>query len=392
MAQAANQLLDALSDTQREQATWPFPSNDERRLWFYTPTNHGGLPLTEMDSVQHRLVWRLLATGLSEPGYNTAAVIVGLENVLDYTEGFGADFGRGTGRGRDPLLYWISIFGEPAAGGTWSWRFGGHHISLHFTIVDGRVRSTTPCFFGADPASAPLLGPHLHRPLAAVEDLARELVHSLDDAQRSAAVRSSAPPPDLIGVNRTTLTEGDQSLPLPLLWRGRLEEALDQMFEKWQERLEASLGGDPQELAGLSYSATPKGLGAASMSSDQQEILRALLGTYVGRIHDDLADGQLAKVAGDAVSNLHFLWAGGIEVGAPHYYRVQGGDLLVEYDNAQRDGNHIHTVWRDLSMEPHGDFGGDPLAEHYAHQHGAHHHGAHQHGADHHEHEHGHDH
>ena len=60
----------------------------------------------------------------------------------------------------------------------------------------------------------------------------------------------------------------------------------------------------------------------------------------------------------------------GIEPGQPHYYRVQGGTLLAEYDNTQRGVNHVHTVWRDLSSDTSGDFGGmfegDVLADHYA--------------------------
>jgi hypothetical protein len=35
--------------------------------------------------------------------------------------------------------------------------------------------------------------------------------------------------------------------------------------------------------------------------------------------------------------------------------------LLIEYDNAQRAGNHAHSVWRD----PDGDFGVDVLGEHH---------------------------
>lgn len=358
MVEAANDLLSSLDNDQRSAACWSL-DDPERRLWFYTPTDHGGLPLTDMDSKQHRLVWRLVAAGLSEAGYNTAAVIVGQENVLDRAENFGVDFGRD--RGRDPLLYWIALFGEPSTNGTWAWRFGGHHVSLNFVVANGRVVSATPSFFGADPASVPLLGPHLHRPLAAVEDLGRELVRSFDGTQQQSAILSTAPPADLIGVNRTELAEGDHTMPLPLLWRGRFEQALDTLLGKMQTGLEASLGGTPEELARLAFSATPKGLAAAAMSSAQQEILSSLLLTYIGRIHDDLADEQFAKVTGHGLEHLHFLWAGGTEVGEPHYYRIQGGDLFVEYDQAQRGGNHVHTVWRDLSM----DFGGDPLADHY---------------------------
>jgi hypothetical protein len=82
---------------------------------------------------------------------------------------------------------------------------------------------------------------------------------------------------------------------------------------------------------------------------------------YVGRIHDDLADGQKSLIDGHHFDDLHFMWAGGIEKGEPHYYRFQGSRLFVEYDNTQRGVNHIHSVWRDLEF----DFGGDPLAHHY---------------------------
>lgn len=356
MAAGARELLGALSADQAAAARWAM-DDVERRTWFYTPTDHGGLSLAEMTGAQHRLVWRLIASGLSTPGFNTAALIVGQENLLDALDGFTAGFGRE--RGRDPLLYWIAIFGEPSDQGAWAWRFAGHHLSLHFTIVDGEPVSATPCFMGADPASAPLLGPHLHRPLAAAEDLGRELVRSLREPQVSAAVVSSAPPPDLIGVNRTSISEGDRSLPLPLLWRGRFEAEIDAQLGAMQSELESSLGGSPDELAGLAFSRRPKGIAATELDDAQGEILGELLLAYLGRIDDELADVQLARVA-ESREALHFLWAGSTEPGQPHYYRIQGGDLLIEYDSAQRGGNHVHTVWRDLRF----DFGGDPLAEH----------------------------
>src|SRR3712207_8254612 len=37
---------------------------------------------------------------------------------------------------------------------------------------------------------------------------------------------------------------------------------------------------------------------------------------------------------------LHFAWEGPTAPGGRHYYRVQGDDLLVEYDNTSEDGNH----------------------------------------------------
>ena len=169
---------------------------------------------------QQQLAMRLLATGLSRAGYVTASTIMGLENVLDELEGWRASFGHE--RGRDPGRYYVRIFGQPGAD-SWSWRFGGHHVSVHHTVVGGELRAFTPCFLGADPARSPLLGPHELRPLAACTDLAFELLRSLTDAQRSVAVLSPVPPIDLVGANRTTLAEGDGPLRLALVWRNAVE-------------------------------------------------------------------------------------------------------------------------------------------------------------------------
>jgi hypothetical protein len=185
MADAARAWLDSLDDTQRAAAGLPWPSDEERHRWYYTPTDHGGLPLARMRPAQQRRAMRLVAAGLSRPGYVTVATIIGLENVLDELEDWQVDWGRE--RGRDPQLYWLRVFGEPGAYGAWSWRFGGHHVSVQHVVIDGRIQASTPCFLGADPARSPLLGGHLLRPLGAAEDLARDLVRSFDDEQAARA-------------------------------------------------------------------------------------------------------------------------------------------------------------------------------------------------------------
>lgn len=366
MIAAAQELLASLSDDQRERAVWAFPSDEERHLWFYTPTDHGGLALSEMRPAQHRLVQRLLATGLSPRGYNTAALIQGQENVLDHLEGFRVNFGRE--RGRDPFMYWIAFFGTPGGDEPWGWRFGGHHLSLNFTLIDGRVRSSSPYFIGSDPAAAPLLGPHVHRPLGGLEDLGRELARSLNADQAGRAILAPVPPLDLVTSNRSVIAEGDMPLPLGDIWRTRFEGELERLMVDMDQNAAETIGLQPDHVEAVRFSVAPKGIAAAALAEDQQEILRSLLVAYVGMIHDDFADREAAKFAGDGLDQLHFVWAGGIEVGQPHYFRIHGGDLFAEYDCAQRNGNHVHTVWRDLS----NDFGGDSLAEHYANGH-AHH-------------------
>ena len=82
------------------------------------------------------------------------------------------------------------------------------------------------------------------------------------------------------------------------------------------------------------------------------------------RASRDLAtfDRSKLKAIQDASEEkLHFAWAGGLEPGQGHYYRIQGPTFLMEYDNTQDKANHIHSVWRDLR----NDFGEDLLRKHY---------------------------
>ncbi len=130
--------------------------------------------------------------------------------------------------------------------------------------------------------------------------------------------------------------------------------------------MEEAIGLRAEHLDALSLTTAPKGLRAAELRGTQRDLLRQLLDVYVGRVPDELIDAEAAKYAGDdALDALCFAWAGGLEPGQPHYYRIQGTRLLAEYDNTQRGVNHVHTVWRDLD----DDFGGDALAHHYAHVH-----------------------
>jgi Protein of unknown function (DUF3500) len=310
MAAAAAGWLASLGPEQRAKACYPFPADEERTTWYYTPTERGGLPLAEMGPVSQRLAHRLVASGLSEGGYNTAATVMGLENVLDAKEGWrrGYDGRTVPHRGRDPQLYFVSVFGDPGAG-SWGWRVGGHHVALNYTLASDGGISASPLFLGANPATSRLVGPGVLRPLAAEEDLGRELLDALAPDQRAKALLSETAPGDILQRN------------LPF----------------------ARVG-------------PPEGLAAAGMLPQQRELLAGLLRQYFDRLPAPLAAREAGRAlgeGGDGLEVVHFGWAGSSEPGGPHYYRIQGPGLLIEYDNVQDGANHVHSVWRD----PDGDFG-----------------------------------
>jgi uncharacterized protein DUF3500 len=355
---ACGEWLTSLGPRQRAQATFapPGQSEQERLRWFYTPTDHGGLPLTEQRPHQQGLAMKMLATALSEPGYVTVATIMGLENILDRLEGWSRRFGRD--RGRDPAMYSLSVFGTP--GDTlWGWRFGGHHISISQLISNGLIVSTTPFFLGADPAEAPLIGGTL-RPLGSLQDVALDLVASLDKSQVEQAVIYAKAPPDIIGGTRPRLTDGDQRVEMDDLYRRPLPdpreaEALEQL--DLAQRTEFTADDEPH----LALTATPSGIAGSDMTSGQRGTFRLLLEQHFARVPDVLANTHRARYETDEqLGALRLAWAGELSAGEPHYYRVQGPGILLEYDNTQRGSNHIHSAWRD----PQGDFGADFLAAH----------------------------
>ena len=366
MAEAAQAWLERLDDGQRLTAQWAGPADQaseaERRRWFYTPTDHGGLTLHQQRPAQQRAAMTLVAAGLSLAGYVTVATIMGLENILDRVEGFATRFDRE--RGRDPGLYYLRVFGTPGDAGAWGYQFGGHHVSLNNLVVDGELAATTPCFMGADPAVSPLLGGALSRPLARVEDLARELVRSLPPELRQQAVLRPRAPSDLVTANRTAVSEGDRVIPLAGIWRGRFGDPAEQdKLEALSDSIDDAAGYTSADHAALAYSAVPKGVPGSKLDAGQRDLLRSLLGTYFGRVPDSVS--PMTAYDDAALGAVSLAWAGPLEPGAPHYYRLQGPRLLIEWDNTQRDANHAHSVWRN----PEADFGLDSLTRHRAAHH-----------------------
>jgi hypothetical protein len=310
MAEAATGLLASLDADQRARANFDFESVERTRFHFIPIESfeRRGVMLEEMSAAQRERAHDLLRAGLSQRGYLTANQVMELEDVLQALEGGGR-----LARDRDQYLF--SIFGTPSTDGTWGWRFEGHHISLHFTIVGGATAVGSPAFVGANPAEVREGPQRGRRVLGDREDAARALVQSLDDARLERALIAVEAPRDI-------------------------------------------LTGNAVEVDPLS----PVGIEASALTADQRGLLMELIDVYIGLMADDIAGQRMQRLMTSDTGRITFGWAGSIEPGEPHYYRVQGPTFLVEYDNTQNEANHIHSVWRDFD----GDFGRDLLREHRA--------------------------
>ncbi|HST59333.1 MAG TPA: DUF3500 domain-containing protein [Longimicrobium sp.] len=311
MAETARTFLSTLNDRQRAVASLSFDHPD-RTGWAYVPQRRIGITLGAMDAGQRAAAFELLGTGLSERGSGLARGIIELEGILRELEGASS-----WGPRRDPELYYLALFTGPGGPHPWGWSFEGHHLSVNVTDLGPHGQIVAPLFMGADPARVPS-GPQAGtRLLAAEEDLAFELLHMLDPAQRARATIAA------------------------------------QTFGEILTRSAPVVG--PMAFAGLP---------AAEMTIAQQRQLRRLLELYAGRMADSSASRQLQRIEQAGFERLHFAWAGAHQLRQPHYYRIHGPTVLVEYDNTQDGANHVHTVWRDLE----NDFGGDLLRRHYARQ------------------------
>ncbi len=305
MAAAADAWLASLSDEQRAKATFEF-KDEERENWHYIPKERNGVSLKDMRTDQRQLAHALLSTGMSHSGYVKAVTIMSLERILWELENKSPN--------RDSEKYHVSVFGKPSADKTWGWRVEGHHLSVNFTIIGGKIVTSTPSFFGANPGVVKAGSRKGLRALGREEDLGRALVTSLNDAQKKKAIIMDKAP-------REILTGGQRKV-------GPLEAV---------------------------------GVPASELNADQKKQLRKLIEEYVNRHRPALAEADLKKIEDTGFDSILFAWAGPTEVGKGHYYRVQGKTFVMEFANTQNGANHPHASWRDFE----NDFGLDLLREHY---------------------------
>ena len=285
MAAAAQRFLDALSTPERSRSVFAFVGAERTRWHWTTPAAvpRNGVALRDMRNEARVAALALLRSSLSADGYAQAVQIIALQLEL----------------GQDDGLYYVSIFGTPGEG-LWGWRFEGHHLSKHFTVIEQRV-TMTPFFTGAWPTQTSAN----QRAMPREEDAARELVRSISEDQRKTAVFQTASLTQHVTQNAVRVAA------LPAV-----------------------------------------GITMSALSAAQQSLMLEVTAAYLGQLPPVVAAPMMAVVKRDFPAS-RFGWAGSLEPRRAQYYRWQSASYLLEFDNSRNDGTHIHSVWRDFA----GDFG-----------------------------------
>jgi Protein of unknown function (DUF3500) len=339
MSEAASRLLAALTEAQLAAIRCDFDDEARRRDWSFLPARErDGLWLGSLDNEQRKLAHELIVAGTSMPGYTKVVSVMAMEHVL---RALTLAAQPSVAELFDPGRYSLKVFGQPGDDGVWGWQLTGHHVSLNFTVAGGRYVSPTPSLLGSQPASFGILAP-----LADDEELGFRFVNSLEASQRATAVIYHRSPPDL--ATRIVPKIGEVERPDPVF------------------APEPGYVLSDEERDILSYvRSSPKGLPGHALSGRQLDGLFGIVEAFAGRLPSDVAEAQLRRIDEAGRENLVFAWAGDTSPGARHYFRIQGPVLLIEHDNTQDNGAHIHSVWRN----PVDDFGDDVLGAHYREHH-----------------------
>lgn len=291
MAEAARRLLGSLDDAQRAKATFAF-DDAERLNWHWIPRPRKGLPVKEMTGYQRPIAFALLDAGLSDKGTVTAGTTMSYEEIIRAQE-------NEAGNVRNPELYYVSVFGTPGEG-RWGWRWEGHHLSLNFTLDGDKIVSVTPFMFGSNPAKV-ASGPNKGlRNLAAVQDPIYKLVASLSPEQLKAATISLDVP------NVPSSPDAEAAQPLP---------------------------------------AGKDGLDFDTLTDAQKDLVKTAAIAYLALFPEEGAK-VLMEGLHQADGRRTFAWYGPADPSKPHAFRLQGPGAMIDFNNFQDNGNHIHTFFR----------------------------------------------
>lgn len=317
---AATDILDSMTDLQKKRVS--FDMKDSARVqWNNLPIGlraRVGVNIGSMTEGQRIQLHRLISVSLSSQGYLKSTGVFHMDNLLNMMYDTLKARGEVNDRTYKFLMdlkwthknFYLAFFGDPRSGNNWGYKIEGHHLSLNFTVLNGKV-SVTPFFIGADPAEYRILEYAGWRILGQEDDLGIRLVNSFTPEMRKRATWDTVVPGDII-----TAAESGKRL-----------------INNW-------------------------GVKVSEMNAAQQELVARIIREYIYNFEWEKANEEYGKVMKAGLKDVYFGWIGPYSEDKSHYYMLNGPTFLIEMDNR---GNHIHTIWREKGNE----YGEDVLKRHY---------------------------
>ncbi len=319
----AQRFLKTLKPEEVKQATFAF-SDTMRIKWTNLPLGlvpRPGIQYGSLSDSSKMAFHRYLTTLLSSQGYLKITSLMQLDDILNLLMQESFDKGKLDQKTLTMFQsfkwgynnYYIAVFGDPQSKDPWSLNFGGHHIALNMT-ARGESISVSPLFLGTDPDEIKFGKYAGLRVLSKEEDYGFTLLNFLTDGQKKVAVLSKEVPHDIIT-------------------NPKANQRITDFY----------------------------GIAAKEFNKDQKAILEILIQEYIHNFEHETAHRLYEKITKTGLDKIYFAWIGSPVRDKPHYYILHGPDFLIEYDNFQGGGNHIHLILRETG----NDFGADILKEHY---------------------------
>ena len=316
----ATDILDSMTDLQKKRVL--FDMKDSARVqWNNLPIGlraRVGVNIGSMTEGQRIQLHRLISVSLSSQGYLKSTAVFHMDNLLNIMYDTLKARGEVDSSTYKFLMdlkwthknFYLAFFGDPRSGNNWGYKIEGHHLSLNFTVLNGKV-SVTPFFIGADPAEYRILEYAGWRILGQEDDLGIKLVNSFTPEMRKRATWDTVVPRDII-----TAAESGKRL-----------------INNW-------------------------GVKVSEMNAAQQDLVARIIREYVFNFEWEKANEEYSKIMKAGLKDVYFGWIGPYTESQSHYYMLNGPTFLIEMDNR---ANHIHTIWREKGNE----YGEDVLKRHY---------------------------
>lgn len=300
IAEAANAFLARLSDAQRAEAVYEF-DDPARSNWSNLPVRlfgeaRNGVRVGDLDDEQAAALVSFLSTALSEHGYTVVAGIVGADRELSNSV-------QALVEGWSSENYWLAFFGEPSDSGVWGWQFGGHHLALNITVVDGRSYMS-PTFLGVEPSSYMEDGAAV-APLAPFVEAGLTLFNALDGATQELATVENRP-------------KG--------LWTGAGKDGFIPAVE---------------------------GAPVFAWDESHRQLLLDAISLWLGMLDGASRQARLAEIRA-GLDDAYFAWNEDATGERDIYFRIQGPMVIIELSTqgAVGDGGgHYHSIYRDPTNE-----------------------------------------